>query len=198
MNVSARPALRVVVAGVVVALVPLSASSASASRLTMTDARGDMIKVEEGGGDPRPAPGAAIGDAVRTTFRHTDRRVVVRVRFAELAPTGKRLNLWVDLRDETGHTTILGVEATRADRDGHPILMTDRGRDIECAVAHRISYRRDVIRASVPRRCLGDPESVEFRALTEHVRRSWAYAFLDNALSRNLDDRSWTEPVRRG
>jgi hypothetical protein len=198
MHSSARPALRVAAAALAVALAPMSAPSASAARLTVADARGDMVKVDEGGGNPRPAPGATIGDAVRTTFRHTDHRVVVRVRFAELARTGKRLNLWVELRDETRHTTTLGVEATRADRDGHPILMTNRGRDIDCAVAHRINYRRDVIRASVPRRCLGRPESVKFRVLTEHVRRSWAYAYLDNALSRNLDDRSWTDPVPRG
>jgi hypothetical protein len=76
--------------------------------------------------------------------------------------------------------------------------MTSRGRDLDCAVVHRISYRRDVIRASVPRRCLGNPESVKFRVLTEHVRRTWAYAYLDNALSRNLDDRRWTESLRRG
>ena len=198
MNGPARPALRVAAAAVAVALVLLSASAASAARLSVADARGDMIKVEEGGSNPRPAPGATIGDAVRTTVRHTDRRVVVRVRFADLAPTGKRLNLWVDLRDESGHTTTLGVEATRADRDGHPILMTSRGRDIACTVVHRIGYRRDVIRASVPRRCLGNPESVRFRVYTEHVRRSWAYAYLDNALSRNFDDRSWSDPVRRG
>lgn len=198
MNGPARPVLRVAAAAVAVALVPLSAPAASAARLTVADARGDMIKVEEGGGNPRPAPDATIGDALRTTVRHTDRRVVVRVAFADLAATGKRLNLWVDLRDETGRTSILGVEATRADRDGHPILMTNRGRDIACAVAHRISYRRDVIRASVPRRCLDNPESVRFRVYTEHVRRSWAYAYLDNALNRNFDDRGWSGPVRHG
>jgi hypothetical protein len=152
--------------------------------------------VEEGGGNPRPAPGATVGDAVRTTFRHTDHRVVVRVRFTDLAPTGKRLNLWVDLRDASGRTTILGVEATRADRDGHPILMNNRGRDIACAVRHRISYRDDFIRVAVPRRCLGNPAALKFRVLTEHVRRSWAYAYLDNALSRDLEDRSWTELLR--
>src|SRR5512139_624553 len=108
MNGPARPLLRVAAAAVAVSLAPLSASAASAERLTVADARGDMIKVEEGGGNPRPVPRATIGDALRTTIRHTDRRVVVRVAFADLAATGKRLNLWVDLRDETGHTTILG------------------------------------------------------------------------------------------
>jgi hypothetical protein len=176
----------------------MSATAVSAAQLRVTDPAGDMTKVEEGGGNPQPAPGATVGDAVRTTFRHTARRVVVRVRFTDLTRTGKRLNLWVDLRDGAGHTSILGVEATRADRDGHPILMNNRGRDIECSVAHRISYRDDFIRVGVPRRCLGNPAAVKFRVLTEHVRRSWAYAYLDNALSRDLEDRSWTELVPRG
>lgn len=182
---------------------PLSASSAAATspasgRLTVNDLAGDMTRVEEGGGNPQPAPGATVGDAVRTTFRHTAVRVVVRVRFTDLTRTGKRLNLWVDVRDVSGRTSILGVEATRADRDGHPILMNNRGRDIACAVRHRISYRDDYIRVAVPRRCLGRPTAVKFRVLTEHVRRSWAYAYLDNALSRDLEDRSWTEFVPRG
>ena len=193
-----RPALRLATAVLAGALVPLSAPAALAAHLTVTDPAGDMTKVEEGGGNPQPAPGATVGDAVRSTFRHTDHRVVVRVRFADLARTGKRLNLWVDLRDGSGRTTILGVEATRADRDGHPILMNDRGRDIACAVRHRISYRDDYIRAAVPRRCLGNPAALKFRVLTEHVRRSWAYAYLDNALSQDLEDRSWTPLVPRG
>jgi hypothetical protein len=201
-NIRPRPAL--VVAGTVlaVAVAPLSVAQASTAvspasgRLTVSDPAGDMTRVEEGGGNPQPAPGATVGDAVRTTFRHTDRRVVVRVRFTDLARTGKRLNLWADVRDASGHTSILGVEATRADRDGHPILMNNRGRDIACAVRHRISYRDDYIRAALPRRCLGSPAAVKFRVLTEHVRRSWAHAYLDNALSPDLEDRSWTELLR--
>ncbi len=198
MHVSAQQALRLASLATVMALVPLPGAAAVASSLTVSDPRGDMVRVDEGGTNPRPAPGAAVGDVVRSTFRHTDRRVIVRVKFADLARTGKRLNLWVDLRDERGRTFILGVEATRRDRNGHPILMTDRGRDIPCAVSHRIRYGRNVIRASVPRRCLDTPTSVQFRVLTEHVRRSWAYAYLDNGLSENLEDRRWTRPLRRG
>jgi hypothetical protein len=197
---SARAALRLGAVATVVALASLPGASAAeaVTTLRVSDPRGDMVRVEEGGTNPRPAPGATLADVVRTTFRHTDHRIIVRVKFADLTRTGKRLNLWVDVRDETGRTVVLGVEATRRDRTGHPILMTNRGRDIPCEVHHRIRYGRDVIRASVPRRCLGAPESVQFRVLTEHVRRSWAYAYLDNGLSASLDDRRWTRPLRRG
>jgi hypothetical protein len=198
MSLLSRPFLRVATAALALAVIGLSGPAAHAERLGVADPRGDMTKVDEGGTDPRPAPAATNGDIVRSTFRHTDHRVVVRVRFADLRPTGKRLNLWVDLRDESGRLRTLGVEATRRDRDGHVILMTRRGVDVPCRVAHRIDYRANVVRASVPRRCLGTPRTVEFRVLSEHVRRSWAYAYLDNGLSTNLDDRSWTAPLRRG
>lgn len=198
MSLLSRPFLRAVTTALALAVIGLSAPAAHAERLRVADPRGDMTKVDEGGTDPRPAPGAIDADVVRSTFRHTDHRVVVRVRFAGLAPTGKRLNLWVDLRDESGRLRTLGVEATRRDRAGHVILMTRRGVDVPCRVAHRIDYGADVVRASVPRRCLGTPRTVEFRVLSEHVRRSWAYAYLDNGLSADLDDRSWTDPLRRG
>ncbi len=198
MNVSLRPAPRAAAVMLVAAVVWLSVPPAHAEHLRVADARGDMIKVEEGGTNPRPAPGATIGDIVRSTFRHTRHRVVVRVRFADLAPTGKRLNLWVDLRDENRRLRTLGVVATRRDRDGHTILMTRHGSDIRCRVGHRIDYGANVIRASVPRRCLGTPRTVQFRVLSEHVRHSWAYAYLDNGLSEDFENRGWTAPLRRG
>jgi hypothetical protein len=33
---------------------------------------------------------------------------------------------------------------------------------------------------------------VRFRLLTEHVRRSWDYAWLDNGLAAAFGDRRWT------
>ena len=188
------------VAAVVAALavVPITAAAGFAQRLTVDDGRGDMAKIEEGAKVTEPAPDATIGDFVRTRFRHTDRRVVVRAKFVELNPTGRRFRLWVDVQDGQGRTSILGVDASRRDRDGHTILMTDRGRDIPCRVAHRIDYGRNFVRVAVPRHCLGTPAVVGFRVLSEHVRRDWNYAWLDNGLSPEIDDRRWTERLRRG
>jgi hypothetical protein len=38
---------------------------------------------------------------------------------------------------------------------------------------------------------------VRFRLLTEHVRRSWTHAWLDNGLAVPLDDRHWTRWLSR-
>jgi hypothetical protein len=176
---------------------PLVAVPAAGAEVTVRDARGDMIRVEEGGVDPQPAPGATIGDVVRTTFRHTDTQVVVRTRLAALERTGRRFTAWVDLQDGARRTWTVGVEATRRDRGGHTLLMTANGRKIDCAVRHRISYADDLVRLAVPTRCLGTPQVVRFRLLTEHVRRSWDYAWLDNGLAVAFGDRRWTRWLGR-
>jgi hypothetical protein len=191
-----RPGTRLAACAAALVL-PLVAVPAAASDVTVRDARGDMVKVEEGGTGAQPAPGATNGDVVRTTFRHLDRRVVVRTRTAALERTGRRFTVWVDVQNGARRTWIVGVEATRRDRGGHTILMTGRGR-VRCAVRHRIDYAHDVVRVSVPRRCLDTPRVVRFRLLTEHVRRSWRYAWLDNGLAVPMGDRHWTRWLARG
>jgi hypothetical protein len=172
-----------------VVVLSLVAVPAAAQKVTARDARGDMIRVQEGGSDPRPAPRAMIGDVERTSFRYLDRRVVVRTELAALQRTGRRLTVW-----------FVGVEATRRDRNGHVIFITAaRGRDVRCGgVRHRVDYADDVVRVSVPTRCLGRPHVVRFRLATEHVRRSWAYAWLDNGLAVATGDRQWTRWLSRG
>ena len=75
-------------AAAAIAILPLTAAPVSAAQLTLNDARGDMWFIEEGSTEPDPAPTARVGDFVRATFRHTDRRVEVRSKFVELRRTG--------------------------------------------------------------------------------------------------------------
>lgn len=186
-----------VIVATALAAVAITAPPGYAQTLTVEDGRGDMAKVEEGATVSEPAPDASNGDIVRTRFSHTDRRVVVKTRFAELEPTGRRFRLWVDVRDGQGRVSTLGVLAGRRDRDGHTLLMTDRGVDIPCRIWHRIDYRGNFVRVGVPRRCLGRPASVQFSVLSEHVRRDWSYAWLDNGLSPEINDLTWTRRLRR-
>jgi hypothetical protein len=171
---------------------------AAAEQVTEHDGRGDMVRVDEGGSNPQPAPGAEVGDVVRTSFRHGEGRVVVRVRLAALEQTGRRFTVWVDVQDRPGHTWFVGVQATRRDRSGRTIVMDGRGRDVPCAPSHRIDYAADTVQVSVPRGCLDDPTRLRFRLLTEHVRNSWTYAWLDNGLAPTMDDRHWTEWLAAG
>lgn len=172
------------VAGAVGAVVAssLAAGPAAAERLSVTDRRGDVLRVEEGATSGVAAPEDTF-DIWRSTFRHTSERVVVRVRFDDLRPTGKRLRLWVDVEDGRGRTNTIGVEGAPGNRGGTAWLMGDRGQDRPCRVRHRIDYTRDVVRASLPRTCLGSPRVLRFGVLSEHVRRTWRYAWLDDGLS---------------
>jgi hypothetical protein len=177
----------------------LTAGPALAESSTLRDDTGDMWTVREGATTGDSAPAARIGDIVRTTFRHTDTRLVVRTRFVDLAPVGRRFTLWVGVRSRDGRETVLGVRASRRDRDGHTILMDDRGRDIDCAVGHRISYAHDTVRAVVPRRCLGDPVSLRFNVLSEQWGRRLFFAHLDDGHTADVPGPiRWTGPVRAG
>lgn len=177
----------------------LTAAHALADSSTLRDDTGDMWTVREGATTGDPAPAARIGDIVRTTFRHTDTRLVVRARFVDLAPVGRRFTLWVGVRSRDGRETVLGVRASRRDRDGHTVLMDDRGRDIDCAVRHRISYAHDTVRAAVPRTCLGDPVSLRFNVLSEQWGRRLSFAHLDDGHTPDVPGPiRWTGPVRAG
>jgi hypothetical protein len=175
----------------------LSAGPAAAERVTVADRRGDVLKVEEGATSGEPAPGSTF-DVWRSTFAHTPDRVVARVRFDDLRPTGKRLRVWVNLQDGRGRTHHVGVEGVPGDRAGTAWLMGDRGRDLPCRVRHRIDYRRDVVRVSLPRRCVGSPRVLRFGVLTEHVRRTWRYAWLDDGLSPTVGPVEWTRRLGAG
>lgn len=199
MHQSTHALLRRAAVGVAtLAALPLVAAPAFAAQLSVTDARGDMWIIEEGTTSPSPAPGASIGDIVRTTFRHTDSKVVVRARFVELQPTGKRFRMWVDMRDQDGRKTYAAVDSTRRNRDGRSWLMSNRGVDIECTVRHSIDYERNTVRVAFPRRCLDNPRYLQFRAMSEHVRGDWSWAYLDNALSAKAPNQAWSDKVRKG
>jgi hypothetical protein len=190
--------LLVTLALLVTVVVVAQAAPALAGSLTVRDATGDMWVVEEGSNEPDPAPHARIGDIERTTYRHTAHRVVVRTRFVELAPVGRRFTLWIGMLDEHRRETTVGVRATRRDRDGHTILMDDHGRDIACDVRHRVRYGRDVIRVVVPRSCLGDPARLRFSTLSEQWGRRLFFANLDDGLTAREPRVHWTAPVRHG
>jgi len=184
------------VAGAAVALT-LSAGPAAAERMTVADRRGDVLRVEEGATSGLPAPGSTF-DVWRSTFAHTRDRVVVRVLFDDLRPTGKRLQVWVNLQDGRGRTHHVGVAGVPGNRGGTAWLMGDRGQDRPCRIRHRIDYGRDVVRVSLPRTCLGSPRVLRFGLLTEHVRRTWRYAWLDDGLSPTVGPVEWTRRLGAG
>jgi hypothetical protein len=176
----------------------LIAPPALAGEVSVRDARGDMWVIEEGSTDPDPAPSARIGDFVRTTFRHTNTRVLVRSKFVELERTGRRFVTWTNLQARNGRRWFAGVELTPRDRNGRTLLFTGTGVDITCNLRHRVNYRQDTVHLSIPRRCLNTPRALRFGQLSEFSERTLRFARLDDSLSRQVKRVTWTDWVRRG
>ena len=194
-----RPAARIAAVAAALAL-PLAAVPAAADQVMVRDARGDMVKVEEGGTNPQPDPTATVGDVLRTRFRYGERYVVARTRLAALDRSGRRFEVWVAIQDGARRTWTAGVEATPRDRAGHTVLLSDRGPvHARCRIRHHVGYADDVVRVAVPARCVGHPRVVRMGILTEHVRRSWHWARLDDGLTpRPPGAPRWTRWLHRG
>lgn len=185
-------------AAAAVAVLPLTASPVSAAQLTLTDARGDMWFIEEGSTEPDPAPAARVGDFVRATFRHTDRRVEVRSKFVELRRAGRRFQMFVTMRDQDRRETIAMVRTSRQDRNGRTRLFTGRGQDIACNVRHRVNYARNTVRISFPRRCVGNPRWLRFQATSSQYGDSLRFAYIDDPNTAAEPSLALTGRVRRG
>ena len=189
---------RTAAAAVAVAVLPALAAPADAARRAVDDVSGDMIRVDEGGSNPTAAPGAAVGDFLHTVYNHTEKRVFVTARFVDLAPTGKRFTVWVEMRNQDHRKWFAGLQATPKNRAGEGFLMTNRGKDIACDLRLRIDYDRNFLRAGFPRTCLDNPRWLQFSTLSEQVRRSWKHAWLDNAQTKAIGNRVWSTKVRHG
>jgi hypothetical protein len=184
---------------VAVAVVPALAVPAHAASTAVEDAVSDMWTLNQ---DPESdaafvkAPGAREGDFVRTSYTHTERRVVVTAKFREIAKVGGRLYFSTRMRDQDGKKHIVNVIATRTNRAGRATLTTYGGERVACDVVHRIDYAKDRVRASFPRTCIDSPRRLEFTsALYRVVGGTW---YLDNPHNQRAMARGWTSAVRAG
>lgn len=190
--------LRRAAAAAALAFVPLLAAPAHAASLVLHDATGDMWVIEEGSTDPDPAPGATVGDFVRTTLSHREHRVAVASTFVDLKPTVRSFRLWVEMRGPRGRVTYLRVQATRRNPAGTTRMFTNRVLDVACHIRHRIDYDANTVRVSFPRRCLGSPSSLQFRVSSERSLRNIHFAHLDNPHNEQAGNTTWTARVQRG
>ena len=179
----------------VIATLPFTAPALAAD-VTVSDGRGDMWVIQEGATTADPAPQESVGDFVRTTFRHTATRVVVRSKFVDLTREGRLFRMWVDMRDQAGRRVFAKVETTPRDRNGHTQMFGGRGRDIACNITHRVDYAQNTVRVSFPRRCLSNPRTLQFRAFSEFSRQNLGFARIDNPHNERATSRAWTRPLR--
>ena len=194
----ARTLRRATVATAAVSTLVVAAPPVQAAHLGIDDALRDMWMVAEGSTEATPAPRARVGDFTRVTFRHTQNRIVVKARFVELVPEGRRFRMWTDMRAGNGREMHALVQATPRDRDGTTRLLTARGRDVSCGMAHRLGYGRNLLRLSIPRACLRSPRVLRFRVASEFSRRSLRFVRVDHPHDSGAPDLTWSRRVPTG
>lgn len=191
---------RLLLAVLVVAL-GLIAAPAFAERSVIKDARHDVW--EEGGGAmPVMVPSKRVTnvDVTGMTVRHRTRVVTITVRYVEL--TRRHLNkivVYGDLITDAGTEVFPTVVSEPGHPKGRHFLFGQAlsSAPVRCPrMEHRIDYRRNYIRMTIPRRCLGRPAWVQVRAtaVLTTVVMPWADAIGD----RTSGDGVWTRQLHRG
>lgn len=133
---------------------------AGAAQLTVPDSRGDVVSFQGDSETWSAAPGVRNHDVLRTTFTHTDRRVRVRVKYAELLRKGAMGGHIVQLTTNEGLRRDVTVVAVPGMWRGEAEMTRRDGKPVRCAVAHRIDYDRNVVTMSFPRTCISSPRWV--------------------------------------
>ncbi|GAA5146819.1 hypothetical protein GCM10023340_18300 [Nocardioides marinquilinus] len=173
---------------VAAACVGLLAAPASAERVTGRDARADVAR-EDADDLAMTRVRRPSVDVVRYVLRYDERRFTAELHLADLRPVGRRFTVAAFLTSpswrESGSVPLV-VTANRANRAGSSRLLGAPS----CRTTHRIDYRRDLVRVSMPARCLATPRVLDVSLLT-HVavgERAWFYDVAPGGYRRLADE----------
>lgn len=109
-----------------------------------------------------PAPNRRDGDIIRTRVWHSDSRVRMRVKFAELRrwPRFPRPNaVYTRVVTNEGVRRWIYVKVTNPERGDLHMFRPD-GEYARCKVRYSVSYRKNVVTIGFPRTCLSRPRWV--------------------------------------
>jgi hypothetical protein len=134
----------------------LLAAPASAERVTGRDARADVAHRSGDGWEHVARPTA---DLTRYGIRYGGDRVSAVLHYRDLKPRG-RLSvrvIMITTRGSVQEGAFMGLETSRGDRAGTGVSDGRGG----CPVRHRVDYRHDLVRLSVPAGCVGRARFVD-------------------------------------
>ena len=166
--------LATLVAGLV--LLP---SDAQADSYVSPDASGDVVQVNLQAETSMQVPDRTEGDITSSGVAHGKRRVAMATRHRELTRTGAgTVHLFrIGSRNRVHVVTLV---ARPGHWQGSASMKTGQGRSVSCrGLRWSIRYDDDLVRLSVPRRCLGRPSWVHVGMAEKHVEET--SNFLDDA-----------------
>ena len=190
------PARPVVVPLLVVALLSWGIGPAAAENLAQVDARGDMWAVS-GDGAVVPSPDTSQGDLTRARVSYRGDRVVVLLRFVDLAKQGAYAQYALLLEGKDRRTREVVVAAGPKRWAGRVRVFKPHGDLVDdCPVAHQIDYAAETVRVRVKRTCLDRPRSVRANLNVDLVDGDGVFRS-DNPHDALDHSDAWTSWVRR-
>lgn len=173
-----------------VTLVSLAPTAAHADKLVRVDASHDVVKYAQT--SQTVQPDRTEGDIVRSVVRHTAKRVVMTMSFAELTPTGiGAFNVFM-IKTPTMTRTV-ALQTIPGYWDGRAFFYKGvAGHAATClGIRHKLDYTANTATVSVPRRCLHNPKWV--KVAMQHNDSPTNYdTYMDDALT---DGRMEDHPV---
>ncbi|MGL5811178.1 MAG: hypothetical protein ACRCYQ_14650 [Nocardioides sp.] len=178
----------------------LAAGPAGAERYTKRDRAGDAMKVDvDQDLALSPAPGQKHSDVVRTTIDHRGTQMVADVRMRNLRKIGATRGIELIVLVETNKKNFT-VQAKRYGAKKAKVTVFKGQAKRRCKAARiTISAKRDLVRVSVPRVCLGKPRWVKVGVGVIGAETAKG-VFFDDALRKRADLAAFrtTPKLRRG
>ncbi len=161
-----------------------TAGTAAAQTFSVRDAHGDVLAYDASGDAETagtPAPGVKNGDVWRTVFKHADRRVSARIKFADLRRKGVMSGYIVRVVTNEKVRRDVVIFAGPQQWRGEAQMSRPNGNPVECDVKHAINYDTNVITLSFPRGCVSDPRWVRMGAGSFWMDGAMETAYQDDA-----------------
>lgn len=192
------PQRTAIVALAAITAVTALAAPANAEREVLRDTTSDVWS-PEGPGAFSEEGSVVNTDIKRTTIRHQDRFIVVKVRYVELKKRASdEVTFYGYLRTDRRRTYEVVIEADWLGRGADYILRKySTGTPVDCDRIHgRTRFGVEVLRVSIPRSCLGKPRWVRFRGAGESYKEDEG-RFLDSAIGSGARLKVWSQRIHR-
>jgi hypothetical protein len=197
---NARSLTLAAVSALCAAFVATPAATAQAEAVGDPDTGGDMVAITDEG-VVTPVPERSLNDVRATRLTYGATRVAIRVSFVDLKKVGEAQALNVDMYTNE-RSRRLQLNAFPFNWSGETQMYTVKWREVDCGgVRHTVDYAADIMKVSLPRRCLGNPRWVNFRvvAFAEDNGSYWDDALSDVPISTTDGNwLKWSGRVHRG
>lgn len=157
MKLFVRSAMLVTTAAIV-----LAPTAAHADRYTHADSTEDVLSgpVSSDSNPATPEADRTNGDVISSRVIHKDRRVILRMRYRDLAGNDE-INSHLFVIRTSKMKRYVSLVAGAGFRGGKVVVSRPNGKRVKCGVKRKIDYTANTATVKVPRSCLDNPRWVK-------------------------------------